>query len=67
MGNIIRGAHTGAYYYHYEIDLKGKDSVEKQGYNIVRQGSCASVVSLNRLSVGCGTTPRRQCGDSAGF
>ena len=24
-------------------------------------------VSLNRLSVGCGTTPRRQSGDSAGF
>ena len=26
-----------------------------------------SLVSLNRLSVGCGTTPRRQPGESPGF
>ena len=30
-------------------------------------GTTPVLVSLNRLSVGCGTTPRRQSGDSAGF
>jgi len=43
MVNISRGARRGAYY-HYEIDLKGEDNVEKQGYNIVRQGSCGKVM-----------------------
>ena len=33
----------------------------------VRLSSCVSVVSLNRLSVGCGTTPRRQSGYINGF
>ena len=28
---------------------------------------CDAVVSLNRLSVGCGTTPRRQSGTIYGF
>ena len=53
--------------------LSQEDIPQNSMYGLIYEMTCSSsyqtylVVSLNRLSVGCGTKPRRQSGESPGF
>ena len=57
-------------------EIRHADDRDRRGQTVMlrlhrrlnpRSSFVSCLVSLNRLSVGCGTTPRRQSGDFAGF